>query len=166
MGKFGGQISSTPYLISYVIFPICHFSLASHILHFDFSIRTGRGVPQQHYDNVPRGSERTMRLVRSSMQTNLRLYRRKLNAKENIFDRLRDVIMHDVRGVIRRERKNVKFYITGDFIFQKGARPEIITNPPIFFNTDPKSTISSRSIEDKLDASYKDLEEQINEFIR
>ena len=107
-----------------------------------------------------------MRLVRSSMQANLRLYRRTLNAQRNIFDRIRHVIMNDVRGVIRRERKNVKFYVTGEFIFQKGARPDIITNPPVFFNTDPKSTISSRSIEDKLQETFDDLEKQINTFIR
>ena len=107
-----------------------------------------------------------MRLVRSSMQANLRLYRRTLNANENIFEQLRHVIMNDVRGVIRRERKNVKFYVTGEFIFQKGARPEIITDPPIFFNTDPKTTISSRLIEDELQATFNDLEKQINTFIR
>ena len=28
--------------------------------------------------------------------------------QKNIFNRILDVIMHDVRGVIRRERKNVK----------------------------------------------------------
>ena len=107
-----------------------------------------------------------MRLVRSSMQANLRLYRRTLNAQQNIFDRIRHVIMHDVRGVIRRERKNVKFYVTGEFVFQKGARPAIITDPPIFFNTNPKTTISSRPIEDELQETYDDLEKQINTFIR
>ncbi len=100
------------------------------------------------------------------MQANLRLYRRTLNANENIFDRLRHTIMNDVRGIIRRQRKNVKFYVTGEFVFQKGARPDIITNPPVFFNTDPKTTISSRPIEDELQATYDDLEKQINTFIR
>ena len=107
-----------------------------------------------------------MRLVRSSMQANLRLYRRTLNAQQNIFDQIRHVVMHDVRGIIRRERKNVKFYISGEFLFQKGARPHVITDPPVFFNTDPQSTIASRSIEDKLQTSYNDLEKQINDFIR
>ena len=107
-----------------------------------------------------------MRLVRSSMQANLRLYRRQLNATQNIFDQLRHVIMHDVRGIIRRERKNVKFYVTGEFVFQKGARPDVITNPPVFFNTDPQTTISSQLIEDKLQAIYNDLDKQINDFIR
>ncbi len=107
-----------------------------------------------------------MRLVRSSMQANLRLYRRTLNVHQNIFDQLRDVIMHDARGVIRRERKNVKFYVTGEFIFQKGARPDVVTNPPIYFNTNPVSTIDSKSIEEKLQATYQDLEKQINTFIK
>ena len=107
-----------------------------------------------------------MRLVRSSMRENLRLYRRQLNAENTIFDQIRHVIMHDVRGIIRRERKNVKFFITGEFIFQKGGRPDVLTDPPVFFNTDPQSTIDSRSIEDKLQETYNDVEKQINTFIR
>ncbi len=132
---------------------------------YHFSARIGGGVPQQHY-NTPRGSDHTMRLVRSSMQANLRLYRRTLNAQQNILEQLRHVIMHDVRGVIHRERKNVKFYLTGEFIFQKGAHPDILTDPPVFFNTNPMTTISSRPIEDELQATYDDLEKQINTFIR
>ena len=134
--------------------------------YFDFSVPIGEGIPQQHFQNVPRGSDKTMRLVRSSMEANLRLYRRTLYATENIFDRIRHVIMHDVRGVIRRERKNVKFYVSGQFIFQKATRPDVITDPPVFFNTDPHTTISSRAIEDKLQATYADLEKQINAFKR
>ena len=136
------------------------------LYYFDFSVPIGGGVPQQHYEETPRGSDKAMRLVRSSMQANLRLYRRNLNATENIFDRIRHVIMHDVRGIIRRERKNVKFYVTGECIFEKDARPEVITDPPVFFNTDPHSTMDSGSIEDKLQETYDDLENQINKFIR
>ena len=133
---------------------------------FDFSIPIGGGVMQQHYEPVPRGSDKTMRLVRAVMQNNLRLYRRSLNATKNIFNRILDVIMNDVRGVIRRERKNVKFYVVGECIFQKGARPEVITQPPVFFTTDPFTTINARPIEEKLKATYVDLEKQINKFIR
>ena len=107
-----------------------------------------------------------MRLVRSAMQANLRLYRRNLNAERNIYERIRHVIMNDVRGVIRRECKNVKFYVTGEFVFQKGTRPDVITDPPVYVNTDPQRTISSRSIEDKLQEIYNILENQINTFIK
>ena len=141
------------------------FSQEIYII-FDFRIPIGEGVPQQHYQNIPRGSNKAMRLVRSSMQANLRLYRRNLNATRNIFDQIRNVIMHDVRGIIRRERKNVKFYVTGEFVFQKGTHPDVITDPPVFLNTNPHVTTSSRSIEDKLQATYNDLEKQINTFIR
>ena len=106
-----------------------------------------------------------MRLLRSSMQDNFRIYRKMLHAKKKIFEQIRDVIMHDVRGVIRSERQNVKFLVTGEFIFQKAARLDIITNPLIFFNTDPKSTVNSRSIDDKLNAIHNDLVNQINDFL-
>ena len=77
------------------------FSQEIYII-FDFSIPIGEGVPQQHHQNIPRGSNKAMRLVRSSMQANLRLYRRSLNATENIFDRIRNVIMHDVQSKLPR----------------------------------------------------------------
>ena len=136
------------------------------LYYFDLSVPIGGGVPQQHYEHTPRGSDKAMRLVRSSMQENLRLYRRNLNATENIFDQIRHTIMNDVRGIIRRERKNVKFYVTGECIFEKGARPEVITDPPVFFNTDPYSTMESGSIEEKLKETYDDLEKQIDKFIK
>ena len=41
----------------------------------------GGGIPQQHFQNMPRGSDKTMRLVRSAMQANLRLYRRNLTER-------------------------------------------------------------------------------------
>ena len=52
---------------------------------FDFSIPIGGGVMQQHYEPVPRGSDKTMGLVRAVMQNNLRLYRRSLNATKKHF---------------------------------------------------------------------------------
>ena len=77
-------------------------------------IQHGAGVPQQHHRNTPRGSQLTMRLMRSSVENNFRHYRRSLsNTTENIFAQLRQVVMHDVRGVVRRERKNIKFYVSG-----------------------------------------------------
>ena len=50
-----------------------------------------------------------MRLVRLSMQANLRLYWRNLNATENIFNQIKHTIMHDARGIIRREKKMLNF---------------------------------------------------------
>ena len=44
-------------------------------------IPIGGGIPQQHFQNMPRGSDKTMRLVRSAMQANLRLYRRNLTER-------------------------------------------------------------------------------------
>ena len=77
-------------------------------------IQHGAGVPQQHHRNTPRGSQLTMRLMRSSVENNFRHYRRSLSKPtENIFAQLRDVVMHDVRGIVRRERKNIKFYVSG-----------------------------------------------------
>ena len=78
-------------------------------------IPRGAGVPQQHH--TPRGSQHTMRLMRSSVENNFRHYRRSLNTTANIFAQLRHVVLHDVRGIVRRERKNIKFYVSGKFSY-------------------------------------------------
>ena len=33
------------------------------LYYFDFSVPIGGGVPQQHYEDTPRGSDKAMRLV-------------------------------------------------------------------------------------------------------
>ena len=107
-----------------------------------------------------------MRQVQSSVQNNFRLYRRVLNTNRNIFEQVRHVVMHNARGILRRQRHNVKFYITGKFIFEKALRPGVFTDPPVYFNTSPLTTTSGRPIEEALRIMYQDLTGQINEFIR
>ena len=79
-------------------------SVLEILYYFDFSVPIGGGVPQQHYEHTPRGSDKAMRLVRSSMQANLRLYRRTLNAQQNIYYCL------ITRGVIQYDQKKRKLY--------------------------------------------------------
>ena len=51
--------------------------------------------------------------------------------------------MHDIRGVVRREHNNLKFYITGRFIFEKAHRPGVYTDPPVYLTVDPVATTQS-----------------------
>ena len=62
------------------------------------------------------------------VQDNFRLYRRVLNTNQNMFEQVQHVVMHDARGILRRQRQNVKFYITGNFIFE---RPSVLVCLPI-----------------------------------
>ena len=126
----------------------------------------GTGVPQQHFRGGAANVDQRMDRVHSSVQNNFCLYRRVLNMNRNIFEQVRHTIMYDIRGVLRRERNNVKFYIAGKFIFGKVLRPGVFTDPPIYFNTTPLTTTSVRPIEESLRSLYQDLVEQVNEFIR
>ena len=65
--------------------------------------------------------------------------------------------MHDVRGVIRRQRNDIKFYVTGEFIYEKAQQPGVIIEPPIYLKTTPITTTRSRPIEQSLVNMYEIL---------
>ena len=127
------------------------------------SVAVGMGIPQQHYN--PRTVNDRMELIRSSHSNNFRIYRKTLNTSRKIFDQLRHTIMHDIRGVVRREHNNLKFYITGRFIFEKAHRPGVYTDPPVYLIVDPVATTQSQSIETTLQRMYDNMAEQISVYV-
>ena len=83
-----------------------------------------------------------------------------------MYEQLRHIIMLDVRGVIRKHRNNIRFYVTGEFIFEKAQRPGVITEPSIYLKTAPVTMTRFRPIEQLLENMYENLAEQISEFTR
>ena len=65
----------------------------------------GMGVPRQHFRGEAANVEQRMMQVQSSIQNNFRLYRRVLNSSRNIFDQIQHVVVHDVRGILRRQHQ-------------------------------------------------------------
>ena len=130
----------------------------------------GTGISQQYYENTPTTSSSrdstTMDLVQSSHAGNFRLYRRTLEAKTNIQAQLRNAIMHDGRGVLRRERSNVKFTCTAKCIYEKALRPGVFTDPAVYFKTSPVATTRSTPIETILHGMFEDIWEQISAYVR
>lgn len=132
----------------------------------------GSGVTQQHYYNTPSTSSSrssgnaSMELIQSSHAANFRVYRRELYAKNNFQAQLRHAIMHDGRGVLRRERNNVKFNFTTKCIFEKALRPGVFTDPPAYFKTSPVATTRSTPIETILQGMFEDIWGQINAYVR
>ena len=130
----------------------------------------GTGISQQYYHNTSttsstRGST-TMDLVQSSHAGNFRLYRRTLEAKSNMQAQLRNAIMHDGRGILRRERSNVKFTFTVKCIYEKALRPGVFTDPAAYFKTSPVATTRSTPIETILQGMFEDIWEQISAYVR
>ena len=107
-----------------------------------------------------------MELIQSSHAGNFRLYRRELAAKNNLQAQLRHAIMHDGRGVLRREQNNVKFTFTVKCIFEKALRPGVFTDPPAYFKTSPVATTRSTPIETILQGMFEDIWEQISAYVR
>ena len=125
--------------------------------------RIGQGIRQQFHQAT---SDQTMRLVRTAHGDNFSIYRKSINSGNNIYGQLRHAIMNDCRGVIRNQRDNVKFYVTGKFIFEKASRPGVETDPPIYFQSNPIATTRTRPIQEALESTYQNLLEKINIFIK
>lgn len=123
----------------------------------------GAGINQQHYGHL---ANTRMEQVQSAHAGNVRLFRRSLNSDRNVYEQLRNVILHDVRGILRRQKSNLKYYVTGKFIFEKPERPGVFTDPPIFMSSDPVATTNSQPIENILQQIYSELVEQIETFQR
>ena len=126
--------------------------------------RIGGGINQQHYRQHIQSQR--MERIQTAHAGNFRLYRRSLNCDRNVYENLRNVILHDVRGVLRQQHQNVKYYVTGKFIFEKPHRPGVFTDPPIFLSSDPIATTNSQPIDQILENVYSELVEQIETFQR
>ena len=79
---------------------------------------------------------------------NFRMYRMSLNSDRNIYEKLRHVILNDVRAVLRQQQNNDKYYVTGKFVFEKAHRPGGFNDPPIFLTSNPVATTRSPDCRD------------------
>ena len=105
--------------------------------------------------------------VSTAHDDNYSLYRKSINSnKKNILKQLHHAIINDCRGMVQRERANIKFYIVGSLVFEKASRSGVLTDPPIYLKTEPISTTRSKPIEEALEECYKDLLEQIDSFTK
>ena len=101
-------------------------------------VRIGGGLPQQFYSSTDRTEK--MEKVETAYGENFALYRKCINSNINVLNGLHHAILNDWRGVVRRERDNVKFYIVGTFVFEKVSRSGVFTDPPIHLKTKPIAT--------------------------
>ena len=107
-----------------------------------------------------------MRQVMSRHDGDFRMHRKTMNSDKNIYEQLQHTIMNDVRGILRQQHNNVKYYITCKFVFEKADRPGVYTDPPIYVSTEPIATTRSRPIEDILRHKYEELVEKIETFVQ
>ena len=123
----------------------------------------GGGIHQQHHQHTANSK---MELIKTAHTGNYRLFRRSLNSDRNVYEKLRHVTLNDVRGILRQQRGNVKYYVTGNFVFEKPHRPGVVTDPSIFLSSNPIATTSSKPIEQILEKIYNEIVEKVESFQR
>ena len=67
----------------------------------------GNGV-QQHLCEAISADSR-MKLIQTAHRSNLKIYRKNISATSNKREQLRQAVLVDTKGVIKRQKKNVKF---------------------------------------------------------
>ena len=131
-------------------------------------IMVGHGIQHQYY--VPRRQQnhtsKTFYVKRTAHNDNYKLLRNEVNSTENIQERLRDVVIHDIYDIITKEKNNIKFQVTVSCIFQKTLREGIFTEPPPYFKTTPVKSTSSINLKEIVRGMYLDLWNQIEEYIK
>ena len=55
--------------------------------------------------------------------------------------------MHDFRGVLRRERNNIKFCVTGKFIFEMAHRPGVFNDVYTFVGENMHTQITLKDVQ-------------------
>ena len=129
------------------------------------NIMIGHGVNQQFFHGtVQSGNE--MKLMKSAHGGNHLLYKKVLNKKRNLYNKLNAVLMNDIQDVIRKQEHNVKFIVTVSVIYYKELNENMLfTDPAVFFKSQPVRTIEASRLEDILEEIFKDLWQQIEDYV-
>ena len=132
----------------------------------------GYGTSQQFNERatsnamVNNEKKKTFQLVKSSHGGNYQVYRMELHIKADIQSRLRHGIMQDARRMLQKQHQNVKFTLAINCIFKKALRPNVLTDPPIYFRTMPASTTHAISLNEILEEMYQHIWNQVEGFTR
>lgn len=86
-------------------------------------------------------------LVENSLRGGAKVYRLAFpQGTDNVdFVRLHEMIAKDVPELVQNAKGLFKWYLGLKVIFQKATNPDIVTDPPIFFITDPVASYESHS---------------------
>ena len=75
-------------------------------------------------------------------------------------------VMSSARAQIERlsSERNLKWYLTLSMVFHRAARPDILTEPPVYFRTEPVASTSSNPIELQLKVALRRLWQEIDTY--
>ena len=130
----------------------------------------GYGSSQQFSErstsNTEAGGNGIFKLIKTAHERNYKLFRMELHTQADIQSHLREGIMQDVKRILQKEHRNVKFSVAINCKFKKALRPNVITDPPIFFRTMPTCTTQAIQLDEVLNNMYEHLWNQVEQFVR
>ena len=110
---------------------------------------------------------REFELVNSSLDGAAETHRLRFAGEPNDVDvvaQLGNAVLVDARALLERNEKNIKWYAGLRLVFRKAARPDVLTDPPVFFKTEPVASTSGNPLELQLKIALRRLWHQIDRY--
>ena len=94
----------------------------------------------------------------------------KLNFSEDeteLFPRLQEGMRVAYRKLttIQRDDKNIKYYISLKCRFYKPTDPDVITDPPVVFNSETCSLLPTSNIKEEIEINYLNIDQQVSKYV-
>ena len=109
---------------------------------------TSRKRPLLQYGEVGSNDRRAFYLAESSINGAAQTYRLPLTSavNEEYVTELTSAVLSSSRDQIEQlsRERNLKWYLTLSLVFHRASRPDVRTDPPIYFRTEPMSSTSCK----------------------
>ena len=93
-------------------------------------------------------------------------YRMRLEDETDAIVGLEEAVKNNARVLLQSIEKNIKWQIVLSLTFVKATNPEVVTDPPVVFLTEPVSSTSGDPIELQLKVALRRLWQQIDKYER
>ena len=107
-----------------------------------------RKRPLQQYGEGSTTTQRSFSLVENSINGSAQTYRLPFTSTVNeaYVSELTSAVLVSSREQIQQlsRERNFKWYLTLSLVFHRASRPDVLTDPPIYFRTEPMSSTSCK----------------------
>ena len=109
---------------------------------------SNRKRPLQQYGEGSTTTQRAFSLVENSINGSAQTYRLPFTSTVNeaYVSELTSAVLVSSREQIQQlsRERNFKWYLTLSLVFHRASRPDVLTDPPIYFRTEPMSSTSCK----------------------
>ena len=140
----------------------CNKNFHGHKLHQQICKQNGNRNEYHRYCGVDADAhDGGFKLIESAFKKVLHVNALKLHDMESVFSR-------DVKNLLQREvvkRKGIKWSLALKAIMYKSVDPDVVTDPPIVFNTDMVVGLMGSNYEDDLKAAFENVMQKLMNMI-